>query len=291
MTYKTPWVTTESVAMVREMATRRCKNEEIAAAVTAKFGIFVNPNMIAGRISRMKDIPPRSCPGSTKRDHFWWVSSRPMWGTPEADTVVLKARLKFISYYRICVYFNVSENTAKGALNRATRAERMASYDDHTKHLAKHTSKEWPIGRVKRLIELYEAGSTYAEMRVDPQIAIAGEVTHTMVQKKVERLRVAGLVSARENIAKTLVKRPSKKAAVAREIVEAARPVRINPVSLERTLPVNTVRGLVVTGVSQPPCCAWRGCTSPAHGKWCSEHGALLRAPAQDISRQLHTWR
>lgn len=38
-------------------------------------------------------------------------------------------------------------------------------------------------------------------------------------------------------------------------------------------------------------CCAWAGCKAPPAGRWCDEHAALLRRPADEITRELHTWR
>lgn len=294
-----PWMTEDALALVKEMATRKASNNEIAYEVTKAFGIFVNGNMIAGRVSRMPEIPSRfRSTNVPKRDPFEWAPQpRPAWGTADADAIVLKAKVKFISSFKIGQYFSVSDNMVTAAVRRARHAQKIASYNDDMRVLAQYQSTEWPVVRIARLIQLYERGLTYAEIREDPQMCVNGVVpTHATVQKKAERLKNAGLITPRDNPipggARAARNAASRHAMEMRELVEKAIPRKDTFAKLKVPTSVAAMRcGLTLAGLGKVVCCAWSGCNEAADGKWCGAHGTLLRAPATEISQRLDEWK
>lgn len=257
--------------LVRDLATVGKGNAAIAKAVSERFGIFVNPNQVAGCISRMKDVPWRLRGPRPVVDLFAWVTSKPEWGTPDADALVIEANKRRISAGRIGNYFGVGHATIIRLLNKMAGRPRDTP---KVRTIASVINAEWPEQDVRAL----EAGWLAGEPTAD--IAVRLHKSDTAVSKKASRMVEWGLLPRRPVVQKR--RKPQ---------ATSASPPKINRVALERTMPVSTARGLVLTGLTKPQKCAWSGCTEVPFGKWCHEHQNLLCAPAAEIIERLGEWR
>lgn len=295
------WQTLEAMTMVRDMALANQSNAEIAYQVTNRFGTFVSSSAIAGAVHRMK-LParvwrvtkrtePRPAPVAlpAESQFGWHVGPKPEWGTYTADLFVQEAKRRFVSTTNIGRYFGVDPKTVDAAMRRCREVERALKETDYTGDvvaLLPFATDHWPLSVVIKLVVEYLRGDTEAEL------AEALQRSKFAIHGKAKRLQHAGILPARVSATaesagdrrKRLANRPARKPR-SDDLSSADHGVWSRTPASNLRYPV----GLVTE--KKVPLCAWSGCKRPADGKWCADHGALLRAPASDISRELHTWR
>ncbi len=277
------WITPDSIALVREMAIANISNANIAVAVSKRFGQPVNPNMIAGRISRMKDLPPRSrAPRRSragkveKRDPFAWVTGpKPAWGTPAADALVAEAKARFITQYKINTYFGVSDNMVDAALRRAKAIPDPTDIPDEMRPFLPFVSAEWPMSRITKLVTAWTAGHPISE------IMAKCNSTHSSAQKKIERLCRAGLLKARPmgNLAKKVAKPPTPKK-TPNDTPPVHRPLGSANGGRTAHFLGTLINWRVVNEMKiehAPGRCRWPlTCNDETNGKFCQHHSGLL---------------
>lgn len=274
---KKGWFSEEAIALVREMAFAKCKNSEIAAAASIRFHTLVTDGMVAGRIGRMGDVPPRNNKGfrQDKMDYFSWVAGeKPEWGTPEGDAVVKAARDRGMTTYRIGKWFEVSFNSVTGAYNRIDDKSRPRPVTQEERTLLSFVTSEWTADMLTTLERMWDLGF------VSEQIADKIGVSYYSIRGKIKRLQVFGLLPKHDSGNRQIGPKVTPIAVV--------RPAQVFPTSSDgRHYSVLKDRAIGLASIGKQVICAWSGCKSPASSHWCDWHTDLLKRPAGEIAAAL----